>query len=116
MCLYFALMYKTLGGYNWTDIFIQSDTNETISATVSSLQRNIVKPIEVMIPTEPPIDEEDQFDPIETMDTTIFESAKELQSSFRGLKAVSVHLSMICSSLFNLSFIRIELPFIGVYN
>lgn len=94
MCLYFALMYKTLGGYNWTDIFIKPEINETISITVSSLQYNVAEPIEGMIPTEPPIADECQFDPIETtetFDTTIFESAKELQSSFRGLKAVSIH-------------------------
>lgn len=103
MCLYFALMYKTLGGYNWTDIFIKPETNETISANVSSLQHDVVDPIEVMIPTVSSIAEEDQFDPIETtetIDTTIFESAKELQSSFRGLKAVSSHIFMICSRSF----------------
>lgn len=87
-------MYKTLGGYNWTDIFIKSETNEIISVTVSSLQPDIVAPLEVMTP---PIAEKDQFDPIdttETIDTTIFESAKELQSSFRGLKAVSSNSSV----------------------
>lgn len=78
MCLYFALMYKTLGGYNWTDLFSNSTSNVTIPVP----QKESI----VMTPLD-----DDGFpdDQIESLDKTILESAKELQSSFHGLKAVN---------------------------
>lgn len=79
MCLYFALMYKTLGGYNWSDLF----NNVTNNATST-------------IPLKSPLTEtlfmDDDFDfndEQESIEKTILDSAKDLQTSFHGLKAVS---------------------------
>lgn len=94
MCLYFALMYKTLGGYNWSDLFANNTANGTCA----------VPPTEAPVTT--PLDDgfseftEEQA----TLDKSILESAKELQSSFHGLKAVISNLFYFFSSwrfLFN---------------
>lgn len=34
MCLYFALMYKTLGGYRWSDIVYNARTNLSDNSTI----------------------------------------------------------------------------------
>lgn len=78
MCLYFALMYKTLGGYNWSDLFGNNTSNSTN-----------ISPISEPIITTPLPDDDFNDEPIESLDKSIFESAKDLQSSFHGLKAVS---------------------------
>lgn len=70
MCLYFALMYKTLGGYNWSDLFRANATGE--AERFATEQAAIV-------------DSAEEFD---EMEKDIFTSAKELHSSFQGLKAV----------------------------
>lgn len=79
MCLYFALMYKTLGGYNWSDLFGNNTSNSTN-----------ISPISEPIITTPLPDDDFNDEPIESLDKSIFESAKDLQSSFQGLKAVSL--------------------------
>lgn len=73
-------MYKTLGGYSWTDLFINATSNAT--NTVQSLKEPNKIPITVTV---------DEFGAEETvpLDKTILDSAKELQSSFHGLKAVN---------------------------
>ncbi|XP_031617935.1 transmembrane protein 161B isoform X2 [Contarinia nasturtii] len=81
MCLYFALMYKTLGGYNWTDLFANNTSNVTI--TVPPKESIVITPLD-----EDGFQDGFQDDQIESLDKTILESAKELQSSFHGLKAV----------------------------
>lgn len=78
MCLYFALMYKTLGGYNWSDLFANNVTNTT----------NAI-PLKDSIVTTPLTDDFFGDDDSQTDDMSIIDSAKELQSSFHGLKAVS---------------------------
>lgn len=78
MCLYFALMYKTLGGYNWSDLF-RNVTNNATNAI----------PFEEPVDATPIIDPDFNDEPMEAYDQTILDSAKELQSSFHGLKAVS---------------------------
>lgn len=87
MCLYFALMYKTLGGYSWTDLFGNVTANAT--CPIQSSKESTAIPITVRD------DSFDSFDTEEAMslDKTILDSAKELQSSFHGLKAVSLLLS-----------------------
>lgn len=80
MCLYFALMYKTLGGYSWTDLFVNK-TNSNITSTIPLKETVTVTPL-----SDPDFDDPEQM---ESLDKTILESAKELQSSFHGLKAVS---------------------------
>lgn len=81
MCLYFALMYKTLGGYNWSDIF-----KDTLPVADN----------ECSIASEPLVDGSGSgFDSIEDfseIEKGIMTSAKELQSSFQGLKAVIINL------------------------
>lgn len=72
-------MYKTLGGYSWTDLFTNITSTNTTS--IDSLKESIVSTTTL---GDPDFDDE-QF---ETLDKTILESAKELQSSFHGLKAV----------------------------
>lgn len=81
MCLYFALMYKTLGGYSWTDLFFNATANAT-NTVQPAMQSNRI-PVTVT---------EFDFDTEETIsfDKTILDSAKELQSSFHGLKAVKL--------------------------
>lgn len=77
-------MYKTLGGYNWTDLFINATTNAT---NISPLKEPLI--MSTLADTgfgDVGFGDE----PIESLDKTIFDSAKELQSSFHGLKAVSV--------------------------
>lgn len=81
MCLYFALMYKTLGGYSWTHLFA-NNTNLNIT---NSDKCPVTEPIAPTTLGDPDFDDE----PLESLDKTILESAKELQSSFHGLKAVS---------------------------
>lgn len=93
MCLYFALMYKTLGGYSWTDLFVNATTNATNTVQLSKESPRI--PITV------PDDSFDSFDTEDavSLDKTILDSAKELQSSFHGLKAVNfnqVAIELLC--------------------
>lgn len=71
-------MYKTLGGYNWTDLFINATTN----ATNTNPMR---EPMIIDSMADAGLSDEST----ESLDKTIFDSAKELQSSFHGLKAVS---------------------------
>lgn len=71
-------MYKTLGGYNWTDLFSNS-TSSNLTSTV---------PVKEAINTQTLSDPDFDDEPMESLDKTILESAKELQSSFHGLKAV----------------------------
>lgn len=79
ICLYFALMYKTLGGYNWSDLFVNNAAN--ITSAVPAKEPSIITPL--------PDDGFSEFTAEqETVDKTILESAKDLQSSFHGLKAV----------------------------
>lgn len=98
MCLYFALMYKTLGGYNWSDLF----ANSTIATVNANITPTSVPMNEATTPTQLP-DAEFFDDQIEILDKTIVESAKELQSSFHGLKAVYLFLlqTKICKKFFN---------------
>lgn len=90
MCLYFALMYKTLGGYNWSDLFANNTANATCAAP----------PKEAIVST--PLDDgfseftEEQA----SLDKSILESAKELQSSFHGLKAVIVFFFFYFKDIF----------------
>lgn len=79
MCLYFALMYKTLGGYSWADLF----KNVTVNATGNAVES--IK--ETAIPLSL-VDHDFDTDENPSLDKTILDSAKELQSSFHGLKAV----------------------------
>lgn len=74
-------MYKTLGGYSWTDLFINATANAT--NTVELSKESIRIPLTVS---------DDNFDTEEivSLDKTILDSAKELQSSFHGLKAVKL--------------------------
>lgn len=75
MCLYFALMYKTLGEYRWTDLFRTNISHDNGTCLNS-----------------PPIgipDSDVITDPFLNGDETIFASAKNLQSTLQGLKAVS---------------------------
>lgn len=85
MCLYFALLYKTLGGYNWSDLFTAVTNNVTETVNTASLKNQIIEPLETT-----PLDyfgpDDEQF---ESIDKGILASAKELQLSFHGLKAVS---------------------------
>lgn len=74
-------MYKTLGGYSWTDLFA-NNTNMNITNSYKCPAKDTIAPITL---SDPDFDDE----PLETLDKTILESAKELQSSFHGLKAVS---------------------------
>lgn len=87
MCLYFALMYKTLGGYRWTDLFINATANTT--NTIQSIKESAI-PLHVI---DNEFDTEENFEPL---DKTILDSAKELQSSFHGLKAVNLFVHPIC--------------------
>lgn len=75
MCLYFALMYKTLGGYNWSDIFKATlpGDDECLATTESSIIEGSGF--------------EASGDFIEN-ETNILASAKELHTSFQGLKTV----------------------------
>lgn len=82
MCLYFALMYKTLGGYNWSDLFYNAPNNATFAPPLKS-------PLNAA-----PMDEFD-FDEHETIEKTILDSAKELQISFHGLKAVCFYIKFL---------------------
>lgn len=75
MCLYFALMYKTLGGYKWSDLF---------SSTLDES--------ECLATAEPSAVNSDDGSGFIEFEKDIFTSAKELQSSFQGLKAVSIDL------------------------
>lgn len=78
MCLYFALMYKTLGGYNWSDLFYNITNNTTNTIPLKS-------PL-----TETTFSDDDFNDEQDTIEKTILDSAKELQTSLHGLKAVRV--------------------------
>lgn len=80
MCLYFALMYKTLGGYNWSDLFHPVLRNETIIQAPPA-------PIATPIFTETVTDRTSNFD-----DENILAQASDLQTSIQGLKAVSAAL------------------------
>lgn len=69
MCLYFALMYKTLGGYHWTSLFkVQSNQTEECFADVGSSLQNL--PLDI------------------TEQSGIFESAKTLQLSWQNVKNI----------------------------
>lgn len=83
MCLYFALMYKTLGGYNWTDLLTlpNNGTEKCAAPTVAPVQ------VTPLVDPDFEIFTDEQFD---TLDKSILASAKELQLSFHGLKAVSI--------------------------
>lgn len=83
MCLYFALMYKTLGGYNWSDLFHPVLRNETIIQAP-------VAPIVTPIYTETVTDRTSNFD-----DENILTQASDLQTSIQGLKAVSIASPML---------------------
>lgn len=72
-------MYKTLGGYNWSDLFVNG-TTENLNQTC---------PLTQPIVTTPAPDDDFFDEPTESLDKSILESAKDLQSSFQGLKAVS---------------------------
>lgn len=76
MCLYFALMYKTLGGYNWSDLFNPAIQNGTV--------------VDVLQPA--PIDNSfDSFDePLSSglNDENIMATASDMKSSIQDLKAV----------------------------
>lgn len=76
-------MYKTLGGYNWSDLFMTPAQNSTV--TVNPLQQHLNEP-DIQLAAPGTLTADEQF---ETFDKTILQSAKELQSSFHGLKAVS---------------------------
>lgn len=78
-------MYKTLGGYNWSDLFISVTTNKTEPIKTAQMP-NLIS--EHLMTTTVNVNAEDQ--PFEIPDKSIFESAKELQSSFHGLKAVCI--------------------------
>lgn len=80
MCLYFALMYKTLGGYNWIDLFHPVLGNETI------IQPSIVPIVETTVYTETTSEHTTHFDDGGNILTT----ASDLQTSIQGLKAVSM--------------------------
>lgn len=76
-------MYKTLGGYNWSDLFLAMPGNSTEKCalpTVAPIQATPLATGEFDAFTD------EQFD---TLDKSILASAKELQLSFHGLKAVS---------------------------
>lgn len=70
-------MYKTLGGYNWSDLFHNATNNATFAP-----------PLKSPLTAAPSINEFDFDDEHETIEKTILDSAKELQISFHGLKAV----------------------------
>lgn len=77
-------MYKTLGGYNWSDLFTNIVHNQTESLPDAPLKSSLN---EHLTTSSVNVNAEDQqFD---IPEKSIFESAKELQSSFHGLKAVS---------------------------
>lgn len=69
-------MYKTLGGYNWSDLFANNSTNTT----------NTFELKEAAFTT--PLTDAEFGDDEPTLEKSILESAKDLQSSFHGLKAV----------------------------
>lgn len=91
MCLYFALMYKTLGGYNWSDLFANSTSNATCAIPMT----DAIMTSEVVDDGFGEFTEEQS-----TLDKSILESAKELQSSFHGLKAVNCCLIFFSSIFF----------------
>lgn len=89
MCLYFALMYKTLGGYNWSDLFAalpQNNTEKCAATTGAPILATTIGDANFDASFDAGFDDQ-QFD---TLDKSILASAKDLQLSFHGLKAVSV--------------------------
>lgn len=84
MCLYFALMYKTLGGYNWSDLFHPILRNETTIVQMSTA------PIIDSIYTESIGDHASNFD-----EENILTAASDLKTSIQGLKAVSISISWL---------------------
>lgn len=89
MCLYFALMYKTLGGYNWSDLFValpQNNTEKCSASTEAPILATTLGDANFDASFDAAFDDQ-QFD---TLDKSILASAKDLQLSFHGLKAVSV--------------------------
>lgn len=91
MCLYFALMYKTLGGYNWSDLFHPVLQNETIALAPAA-------PI-VDDPYTEPFGEPfgDPFNEPATNfeEENILATASDLQTSIQGLKAVSLTVTCL---------------------
>lgn len=84
MCLYFALMYKTLGGYNWSDLFLAMPGNSTEKCAAPTVAPTMLN--NPLVDAEFETFGDEQFD---TLDKSILASAKDLQLSFHGLKAVS---------------------------
>lgn len=78
-------MYKTLGGYNWSDLFISIPNNSTEKCAAPPIVPDLATPV-LDADFNTFIDDQ-QF---ATIDKGILESAKELQLSFHGLKAVSI--------------------------
>lgn len=74
-------MYKTLGGYNWSDLFHPAVRNETIIQTTAA-------PIVESIYTESVSERTTTLD-----DDNILAAASDLKSSIQGLKAVRIAMS-----------------------
>lgn len=79
MCLYFALMYKTLGGYNWSDIF---------KSTLPGVDNECSAASEAIVEGSGSGSGFDSVEDFSDVEKGIMTSAKELQTSFHGLKAV----------------------------
>lgn len=80
-------MYKTLGGYNWSDLFISITSNSTEKCAAPPMLSILDTP--VLDADFNTFSDDQQF---ATLDKGILESAKELQLSFHGLKAVSIQI------------------------
>lgn len=85
MCLYFALMYKTLGEYRWTDLF-KSNATSTNVTIFNERTMPIVEEI---------FNKDTTNEQFINSDETIFTSAKNLQSTLQELKGVSLIVTRI---------------------
>lgn len=94
MCLYFALMYKTLGGFSWLGLF-----SETLQGDECGL--------------EPPSNTGPYED---TEDQTLVQSVQHFHLALENLKAVSADIIFLFQYMFLSVVLIIFLIFVGFYN
>lgn len=98
-------MYKTLGGYNWSDLF---KTSYLLNETIYETTTDIIQPID---PFESVAILEDN---ISNTDQSILETAQDMQSSLDGLKAVNINYYHRIAK--TMSFSVLYLMYVGVYD